>query len=114
MPRPVSTASTASRLASVSAGANPRSASFAPSSTDHQVGCIGQHPVEPRSPSGRGIAGDAGVDGTHVQSIAPQPRLELGREGIFRRQAEAGGQAVAQDRNHGFAVDCRRNVGHST
>ena len=61
-----------------------------------------EHPVEPRQPAGAGIARDPGVDHPPVVAPRPQRGFEPGREGVLAGQAEAGGQAVAEDDDAGL------------
>ena len=70
----------ASRLRSVTAGSVPRSASLAPSSDQHDVGLVGQHPVDPVEAARRGVARHAVIDDGDVAALRLQRRLEAGRE----------------------------------
>ena len=63
---------------------------------DHDVGLLGERPIESGEPSGRRIAGDPAIDDVNGEPIGAQFRLEPGRKRLVRRQAEAGSEAVAK------------------
>ena len=68
---------------------------------DNQVRFLGERPINPREPPGRGIPRNAGIYNPRLDPPAAKPRLEPGREGLFRRQSISGSQAVAKINNNG-------------
>ena len=89
----------ARRFFSVSAGRHAAQHVVGAQLQDHRIGMIGQRPVQPRQPAGRGVAGDAGIDDHRVDPRRLQRRLQLDGEFGARRQAIALGQAGAQRQN---------------
>ncbi len=63
----------------------------------HDVGLVGQHPVDPLQATGRGVARDAMIDDGHIAALGLQRRLEAGRDRLFGFYPVARGQAVAQN-----------------
>ncbi len=73
---------------------------------DHST-CFRRHrPIEPIEPVRCRIAGHAGIGDGHVVTLGLQRLLELRREGLVLRQAEARGEAVAQHNDHGRTISC--------
>lgn len=60
---------------------------------------IGQHPSDPRRPTGARIAGNAGIDDRTRKAARAQGGLEAGRKRLARRQTEAGCEQIAQNRD---------------
>ena len=62
----------------------------------HDVGLVGQHPVEPVEPARRGVAGHALIQDRDVAALRLQRRLEPRREGLLGLDAVARREAVAE------------------
>ena len=63
---------------------------------DHHLGILGQGPVEPGEPAGRGVARNPAVQDPGIEALSPQGLLELGHETLSGRQPIARRQAVSQ------------------
>src|SRR6185437_9987003 len=62
---------------------------------DDEVWLAAERPVEQRRAGRRGVARYARIGDMNVEPLRLEPRFEPRRERLFRRQAEPGGQAVA-------------------
>ncbi len=67
---------------------------------DHQIGLVGERPIEPGQPARGGVARDAAIDDARVDAVLAQPPLEARREGLFGHQPITRGQAVAKIEHH--------------
>ena len=74
----------------------PAACRWPPSSTISASASLRHRPVIAREPVGRRIAGDAGVDDLDVPALGAKRRFEAIGKSLAGRQAESGGQAVAQ------------------
>ena len=68
-----------------------------PSATTRIAHVAVERPVEPLEPARGGVARHAGVDHLEVQTARVEPLLQERRIRLARGEAEAGGQAVAED-----------------
>ena len=57
---------------------------------------LGQHPVQPRPPARRGVAGHRAIDQHHLQPARPQPGEQPRLEPVPSRQPIAGRQRIPQ------------------
>ena len=85
-----------SRLARTVAGVDAAQHVVGAEFEDHEIRLVGQRPVEPRQPARRRVAGRPAIDDLRVDPVGAQPRFELRRKALLGRQAEPGGQAVAE------------------
>ncbi len=63
---------------------------------DHCVGARGHGPVEPRETAACGVARYPGIRDVDSDALCRKCTRELGGEGLIRRQAETGGERIAQ------------------
>ena len=67
--------------------------------------------VEPREHRREGVAGDAGVEDSHVVASRPQHAFELRRKGFVMGDAKPGSVAVTECNDAGLsgARPCQKN-----
>ena len=67
----------ASRLARTVAGVDAAQRVVGAEFEDHQVGLLGQRPVEPRQPAGGGVAGHPGIDDARANAVGASRASKL-------------------------------------
>src|SRR5438046_1144951 len=64
---------------------------------EHDIGLLGQQPVETPESPGRGVTAHARIDRADLHAFVSEPLLEKRRERLARLETVAGREAIAQE-----------------